>query len=311
MKRLVDLHQDPFWSEETKGQTSISQIANLPAGSIVIGATFPEIKVSEMDSVLYVEGVTKSIKRYYDHPNIRIIQDSNSMGSVVKNSIFQGVIIHVEGLYGFNGENSKLFLQLDKWFNMGMGSLALTWNKSNIFAGGADNPLRGLNKIGENVLYWVLEKHLIFDLAHASEQTFWDVNRIFPKPLFVSHAGARAIVDTPRNLTDTQIEAVAQSNGVIGVSFAKSFMYNKGNGAPFSFAHVMQHALHIAKVGGIDSLAIGTDLGGILSGLPGGLHNLATIDKFIYELYKEFNTEEVNKIMFSNSARVLSSHLSS
>ena len=59
---------------------------------------------------------------------------------------------------------------------------------------------------------------MILDLAHASERTFFEVLERAPDaPVVVSHACCRAVYDTPRNLSDDQLRALRDHDGVLAV----------------------------------------------------------------------------------------------
>ena len=59
---------------------------------------------------------------------------------------------------------------------------------------------------------------MILDLAHASQRTFFEVLERAPDaPVVVSHACCRAVFDTPRNLSDDQLRALADHGGVLAV----------------------------------------------------------------------------------------------
>jgi membrane dipeptidase len=78
----------------------------------------------------------------------------------------------------------------------------------------------GLTPFARDVLAEMGRLHIVVDLAHASDAMFQDVLRCVKGPVIVSHGMCRAISDTPRNLTDDQIRAVAGRGGVVGIHFA-------------------------------------------------------------------------------------------
>src|SRR6266851_4210725 len=58
------------------------------------------------------------------------------------------------------------------------------------------------------------EKRILVDLAHASPQTLRDVLAAARRPVVVSHTGVKATCDSPRNLSDDQLRALAK-NGAL------------------------------------------------------------------------------------------------
>ena len=51
-----------------------------------------------------------------------------------------------------------------------------------------------------------------------SRGSFWDALDIYDGDLFVSHSNAATVFEHPRNITDDQIKAVAERNGIIGLN---------------------------------------------------------------------------------------------
>jgi membrane dipeptidase len=77
------------------------------------------------------------------------------------------------------------------------------------------------------------------------------------RPLVVSHTGARALVDHPRNTGDEVIKAVADKGGVVGVYFMPYLAVSQHA----TGSDVIAHVEHIASVAGEDHVGIGTDNG--------------------------------------------------
>ena len=81
--------------------------------------------------------------------------------------------------------------------------------------------------------------------------------RIAKRPLVISHTGARALTDHPRNTADATIKAVADKGGVVGVYFMPFLTLDshpKGE-------DLLRHIEHVANVAGEDHVGIGTDNG--------------------------------------------------
>ena len=75
--------------------------------------------------------------------------------------------------------------------------------------------------------------------------------------LVISHTGARALLDHPRNTDDATIKAVADKGGVVGVywmPFLTADSHPKGE-------DLLRHVEHVANVAGEDHVGIGTDNG--------------------------------------------------
>ncbi len=145
----------------------------------------------------------------------------------------------------------------DVFWLLGVRMFALTWNRRNSFADGLGEANDGgLSALGRELVDRLAGLGMILDLAHASQQTFFQVLERAPDaPVVVSHACCRAVYDIPRNLTDDQLRALRDHGGVLavmGIPLAVDLE------AP-SLARVVDHIDHAVEVMGIDHVGIGAD----------------------------------------------------
>ena len=126
-----------------------------------------------------------------------------------------GLMLSMEGMEPLGGDPTRI----DAFWDRGVRMCSLTWNKRNEFAAGAaEVEDGGLTPAGTRLLERMLDLGIAVDLAHASQRTFWDViDRMNGTPVIVSHGACRSICDSPRNLSDEQLEAIAATGGVLGV----------------------------------------------------------------------------------------------
>jgi membrane dipeptidase len=64
----------------------------------------------------------------------------------------------------------------------------------------------------------------------------------------------RSLNDIPRNLTDEQIAAIAEKDGVIAVTFAPGLLGGKGD-----LEMLLRHVDHLVKLAGANHVAFGSD----------------------------------------------------
>jgi membrane dipeptidase len=159
-------------------------------------------------------------------------------------------VLSMEGVEPLEGDPSAL----EEWYGRGVRSASLTWNHANEFAGGIDTPGQGLTDRGRALVRRFGELGIVLDLAHASEQTWRDVLDE-EVPFSVTHAGCRAVRDHPRNLTDWQLEALAERGGVLGL-MALAFVVDPD--AP-TFSRWLDHVDHAVAVMGIEHVGLGAD----------------------------------------------------
>jgi membrane dipeptidase len=142
----------------------------------------------------------------------------------------------------------------------GIRAVQLTYNLANLSGDGSIEPRNaGVTKLGKATIERIEAEKLLLDLAHGGARTMEEAAAFAKRPLTISHTGARAVYDHPRNSTDAAIKAVADKGGVIGVYFMP---YLAADMKP-SGTMLLDHIDHIAKVAGEDHISIGTD-GGVL-----------------------------------------------
>ena len=104
---------------------------------------------------------------------------------------------------------------------LGVRYITLTWMNSNELgdAAGGEPATGGLTGLGREVIAEMEREGVLVDLAHAAPTTFWDALAIARRPVVVSHTATEARGPHPRNLTDDQIRAVAETGGIVGIAF--------------------------------------------------------------------------------------------
>jgi membrane dipeptidase len=158
-------------------------------------------------------------------------------------------------------DTSMVGPELDRLGEMkkdGIMTVQLTYNNGNLAGDGSLEPRNGgLTKLGRATIERIEAEKQLLDLSHGGARTMAEATAFAKRPLVISHTGARALTDHPRNTSDETIKAVADKGGVVGVYFMP---YLKADMRP-SGADVIAHVEHIAKVAGEDHVGIGTDNG--------------------------------------------------
>jgi membrane dipeptidase len=162
-----------------------------------------------------------------------------------------GLMLSLEGVECFQGDPAAF----DEWWERGVRMVGLTWNHPNEFAGGISSPELGLTEAGRELVHRLAELGAILDLAHASEPTWSDALTEFDGAVVVSHAGCRAVHDHPRNLSDAQLETLAERGGVLGL-MALALVVDPERP---TVERYLDHVDHAASVMGIDHVGLGAD----------------------------------------------------
>jgi membrane dipeptidase len=140
----------------------------------------------------------------------------------------------------------------------GVMTVQLTYNNRNLAGDGALEPANaGLSKLGRATIERIEAEKLLLDLSHGGARTMAEAAAYAKRPLVISHTGARALTDHPRNTHDETIREVADKGGVIGI-YLMPFLSPDGHPKG---EDLIRHVDHIANVAGEDHVGIGTDNG--------------------------------------------------
>jgi membrane dipeptidase len=141
------------------------------------------------------------------------------------------------GIEGGHSIEDSLGL-LRQYYALGVRYMTLTWANSNGWAdssGDIDDAAvphtkEGLSEFGKDVVYEMNRLGMMVDVSHVSDRTFFRTLIISRAPVIASHSAARALCDSPRNMTDDMLRAIANSGGpeskggVVQVNFYSAFL---------------------------------------------------------------------------------------
>jgi membrane dipeptidase len=263
---IIDAHSDyalHVYREHLKGNMNVLKEQHLPflrKGGVNIEVLtvggdfelFPEFDAQEYSTIIKViESIKNEISENSDL--FYLIRNSKDFENLQKNNKI-GYLMALEGSSSLGSD----FSLLHNYYNLGVRSFALTHNKKNLLADGcAVESAKGLTALGKRYVRELNNLSVNIDLSHISESSFWDVLDIIQQPPVATHSNAKALCNHPRNLTDDQIKAIAEKNGVIGINFFSIFIDNKGRNATVD--RLIDHIDHIVDIVGIDHVGLGPD----------------------------------------------------
>ncbi len=182
----------------------------------------------------------------------------------------------------------------------GVVAINLTWNHANALSGSnCEESGRGLSPVGREFVVKMEDLHILVDVSHLSESGFWDVAELARRPFIASHSNAKSVWNHTRNLTDEQIAAIIENQGVIGLNFYTEFV---GGGRDLDM--VRAHLDHILELGGEANVALGGDWDGCET-----IEALPAIDSLprLYEhlLRHGYGETVVQDLFYNNLMRVV------
>jgi membrane dipeptidase len=217
--------------------------------------------------------------------------------SLHTNQSTQSAILSIEDSYILEGCIDRI-TELAQW-NVRLATL--TWNFENEL-GFPHHKRGGLKPFGFAAVEAMEHHDILVDVSHLNDEGLSDILSIAKKPIIASHSNCRTITNNSRNLSDDAIRAIAQKGGVVGLTFCPSFLSTDWLHSRVD--DMVRHALHLYKIGGASTLAIGTDF----DGMSGELE-IAHYPQFMLlwdALHKKgLPSSILEKMWYDNARRVL------
>ena len=240
------------------------------------------------------------------------------------------------------------FDNLNHFYERGVRYITLAHGKSNHIADSSYDEVRiwkGLSPFGVQLVAEMNRLGIMIDIAHVSDDAFYEVLQRSKVPVIASHSSLRHF--TPgmeRNVSDDMLKALAKNGGVLMINFGSYFLtdaahqyssvrdkaetgFKKLHGDqpsdaaqkkfddeyrakfPYPFASVndvANHIDHAVKLVGADHVGFGSDFDGVGDSLPVGLKSPADFPNLIAELLRRgYNETDIAKIMSGNVLRVM------
>jgi membrane dipeptidase len=166
-----------------------------------------------------IDAVHKAAKA---HPNDLMLATT---AADVRRAAADHKIAALMGMEGGHMINDDL-AQLRKYAGLGVRYLTLTHFGNNNWADSStDKPAHnGLTPFGKDVVRELNKLHMMVDISHVSDKTFYDALAVTTAPVIASHSSCRAIANHPRNMTDDMLRALAKNGGVVMINYHAAFL---------------------------------------------------------------------------------------
>ncbi len=186
--------------------------------SVWVSADLPQVQQVK-DTIDQIGLVHSLAARYPQH--FQLVRTAAQLRAAHKAGRI-GSLMGVEG----GGQIDNSLAVLRAYRQLGASYLTLTHSRTIAWADSAtDNPQHdGLTPFGEAVVHELNRLGMLVDLSHVSEATMLDALRVSKAPVMFSHSNARALCDTPRNVSDAVLKQVAANGGVVMVNFAAQYV---------------------------------------------------------------------------------------
>jgi len=237
----------------------------------------------------------------------RLVRDTADLDACLEGDEL-GLILHIEGAEAIGQDLQELEL----WYAAGLRSLGPVWSRPNCFGHGVQFKFPsspdtgpGLTPAGRRLVKRCAELGIAVDLSHLTEGGFWDAAHELDGPLIASHSCAHALAPAARNVTDSQIKAIASTGGLVGINFEVSMLREDGRrDADTPLARLTEHVRYVADLVGVDHVALGSDWDGAT--MPDAVKTARDLPALIDALRQDFTEDELARIAHGNWRRVLS-----
>ncbi len=204
---------------------------------------------------------------------------------------------------------------LEKSYQQGLRAIGPAHYGPGRYAQGT-NATGGLGTIGRELLKEIERLHIILDVTHLCDDSFWEALDHFNGNLWASHHNCRALVDHNRQLSDDMIKVLIERGAVIGGVMDAWMMvpgWVKRKSTPkemnCDLNKLIDHYDHICQIAGNAlHIGIGSDLDGAFGKeqSPFDIETIADLQKISTLLSQRgYNQTNIENVMGGNWLRFL------
>ena len=217
-------------------------------------------------------------------------------------------VLHIEGAEAIDPSLDTLYELAEG----GVRSIGPLWSRPNIFGQGvpfsfpgSPDQGSGLTTHGKALVKACDAADIMLDVSHLNEAGFWDIANLSEQPLIASHSNVHALCPSPRNLTDAQLDAIAERGGLVGACFATAYLRADGVRDPDTEIDLIlrQFDYLISRLGE-DHVGFGSDFDGAV--LPASLATPAALPALLAAMQAYgFGEALIAKLSWDNWLRQL------
>lgn len=186
-------------------------------------------------------------------------------------------VLHLEGADAIDPD----FRVLHLLHAHGLRSLGPVWSRETRWAEGVPFAFPrdgdtgpGLTEEGRALIRECNRLRIAVDLSHLNMKGIEDVARESDTPLIATHSNAHALCPHARNLTDGQLDLIAETGGVVGLNFAGAFLRDDGRmEAEVPLTAMIRQLDHMLERLGEGGVALGSDFDGAV--VPADIGDIA------------------------------------
>lgn len=164
-----------------------------------------------------------------------------------------GIILGYQNA-NFVGERLEL---LELLHTLGVRVLQITHNAANCYGAGCGADTGdGLTELGREFVAACNDEGILVDCSHSADSTTIDVARVSRQPVLITHANPSAVWEHRRNRGDAALQAVAETGGVVGVTFLPALLADTDRP---TLEDVVRHVAYVVDLVGAEHVGFGSD----------------------------------------------------
>lgn len=324
---VIDGHNDLAWASRTMLDYGVDELADdVPSTQtdlprLTIGGVAGQFWSVWVDPVL--QGAEQVVGTLEQIDFVHRLVDAHPArfafartAADVRAAMAEGRIASLIGIEGGDQIGGSLAV-LRQYARLGARYMTLTWSRTTTWADSAtdDASHGGLSAFGREVVREMNRIGVLVDLSHVAPSTMRDALQETTRPVMVSHSGALALCDHPRNVPDDVLAAIGAQGGVVMVPFVPTFVSQarrdwwvaggEGEGPRVGVGDVADHLDHVRRVAGAHAVGIGADYDGT-DAMPDGLSDVSGYPALFAELRsRRWSEEDLAALAHENVLRVL------
>ncbi|MGH2444014.1 MAG: dipeptidase [Chloroflexota bacterium] len=239
---------------------------------------------------------------------VKIVRTAGELEQCLQDNVF-AILLHMEGAEAIDtGLNA-----LEVFYRSGLRSLGLVWSRPNAYGFGvpckfgvSPDTGPGLTDAGKELVRACNRLRIVVDVSHLNEKGFWDVAAITDAPIVATHSNVHRLAAWTRNLTDRQLDAIRESNGMVGLNFHVGFLRSDGDAVnpDTPLGAMVQHINYLVERLGIDRVGFGSDFDGAI--MPAELGDSSGLPRLMAALRASgYDDAALRNISHGNWVRVL------
>jgi membrane dipeptidase len=228
----------------------------------------------------------------------KVVRTAGELRQCLENGTF-AMELHFEGAEAIDPE----FDALEVYYQAGLRSIGITWSRPNRFGYGvpfqfpaSPDTGPGLTGLGKELVRECNRLRIMIDLSHLNEAGFWDVAAISQAPLVATHSNVHAICAATRNLTERQLDAIRDSDGLVGLNFNCD--------SDLELDIMVDHLDALIEWLGDDRVGLGSDFDGAT--MPEGVRDASLLPNLLVSMRSRgYDDATIRKIAYENWLRVM------